>query len=438
MVKYLRIYELVGNKGVLIEKLLLHVLIILSPILIYSIIYENHGYKDKIYLFGSFQAVAGFFCMAFPYPAYGLFWDLRYIPLTIAFLYCGFRWGLLTFLAILLARLLLGGDAITFGIISIILSSLGSFILSRWFWKFKPKQRIILTALIGFWPAFVQLGILFSFLYISDISFKSDFRIFGLILIFIGIEVIAITLAAKLNEMIIEKKLLQREIQRAEKLNTLSEMAASIAHEVRNPLTVVKGFLQLMQENKENQSMEYLPLVLSELGRAEGIINDYLNFAKPQFDKVEIINLKQIVSDVVTLLEPLALKQNVKLKGDLGAETFINTDKNQFKQALINIIKNAIEATGSGGYVHTKLIDDGEKSVITIRDNGKGMTKEQLSRIGTLFYSTKEKGTGVGTTVSVRIIEAMNGTILFESNVNEGTKVTIKLPKAEVPEQNAD
>ena len=91
MVKYLRIYELVGNKGVLIEKLLLHVLIILSPILIYSIIYERHGYKDKIYLFGMFQAVAGFFCMAFPYPAYGLFWDLRYIPLTIAFLYCGYR-----------------------------------------------------------------------------------------------------------------------------------------------------------------------------------------------------------------------------------------------------------------------------------------------------------------------------------------------------------
>jgi two-component system, sporulation sensor kinase B len=420
---------------VLVEKLLLHVLIILSPILIYSIIYENHAYKEKIYLFGMIQAVAGFFCMAFPYPAYGLFWDLRYIPLTIAFLYCGYRWGLLTFLAILVARLILGGDAIIFGIISITLSSLGALILSRWFWRFKPKQRIILTALIGFWPAFVQLGILLTFLLTNNISFKGDFRLFGLIFIFILIEVIAITLAAKLNEILIEKKLMQREIQRAEKLNTLSEMAASIAHEVRNPLTVVKGFLQLMQQNKENQSGEYLPLVLSELGRAEGIINDYLNFAKPQFDKVETINLKKSVSDVVTLLEPLALKQNVKLKGEILAETFLHTDKNQLKQALINLIKNAIEATDSGGYVHTKLYEVGDKSVITIKDNGKGMTKDQLSRIGTLFYSTKEKGTGVGTTVSVRIIEAMNGTISFESKVNEGTKVTIKLPKVEQTDQ---
>ncbi|WP_088067532.1 ATP-binding protein [Gottfriedia luciferensis] len=422
----------------LIEKLLLHVLIILSPILIYSIIYENHSYKDKIHLFGIFQAVAGFFCMAFPYPAYGLFWDLRYIPLTLAFLYCGYRWGIITFFAILLARLILGGDAVIFGMISITLSSLGSFVLAKWFWKFNPKQRIILTALIGFWPALVQLGILFSYLYFSHISFKNDFRLYGLVLIFIVIEVIAITLAAKLNETLIEKKILHREIQRAEKLNTLSEMAASIAHEVRNPLTVVKGFLQLMQESKNNQSMEYLPLVLSELGRAEGIINDYLNFAKPQFDKVEIINLKQCVSDVITLLEPLALKQNVKLKGDLVAESLISTDKNQFKQALINLIKNAIEATNSGGYVHLKLFEVKEKTIITIRDNGKGMTKEQLSRIGTLFYSTKEKGTGVGTTISVRIIEAMNGTISFESNLDEGTKVTITLPKIELYEVSAN
>lgn len=416
----------------LVEKLLLHVLIILSPILIYSIIYENHGYKDKIYLFGMFQAVAGFFCMAFPYPAYGLFWDLRYIPLTIAFLYCGFRWGLITFLAILVARFILGGDAITFGVISITLSSLGSLVLSKWFWRFKPKQRIILTAAIGFWPAIVQLGILFSYLIVNDISFKSDFRLFGLVLIFILIELVAITLGTKLIEILIEKKLMQREIQRAEKLNTLSEMAASIAHEVRNPLTVVKGFLQLMQQNKENQSGEYLPLVLSELGRAEGIINDYLNFAKPQFDKVELVNLKTSVSDVVTLLVPLALKQNVKLKGEILAEPFLYTDKNQLKQALINLIKNAIEATESGGYVHTKLYDQDKKAVITIKDNGKGMTKEQLSRIGTLFYSTKEKGTGVGTTVSVRIIEAMNGTISFTSKQNEGTLVTIKLPKEDL------
>lgn len=416
----------------LVEKLLLHVLVILLPILVYSVFYERHGYKEKINIFGFLLVAAGFICMALPYKAYGLYWDLRYIPLTIAMLYCGVRWGIFTFLGILLARFIVGGDAILFGVISITLSSLGSLILSKWFWRYKPKQRIFLTAAISFWPAVVQLGILLSYLISKGLPFKNDLRLYGLIIVFIIIEFSAITLAAKLTETLIEKKLMQKEIQRAEKLNTLGEMAASIAHEVRNPLTVVKGFLQLMQQTDGEQNKEYLPLVLSELGRAEGIINDYLNFAKPQFEKVETVSLKKSVSEIVTLLEPLSMKENVQLKGEILADPYLYTDRNQLKQALINIIKNAIEATNPGGFVHIKLYDDGEKSIITVKDDGKGMTKEELSRIGTLFYSTKETGTGVGTTVSIQIIEAMNGTVSFESKINKGTLVTIKLPKVEI------
>jgi two-component system sporulation sensor kinase B len=242
------------------------------------------------------------------------------------------------------------------------------------------------------------------------------------------IGVLGVGTAARLNELIIERTLMKQEIEKAEKLNTMGELAASIAHEVRNPLTVVKGFLQLMQKDDKDHHFSYIPLVLSELGRAEVIINDYLNFAKPEFKKLERFSLSQILSEVCMLLNALAVKQGVELKWGGTEKAFLFTDRNQLKQALVNVIKNAIEATPGGGTVTVALSLSGDRAVVSITDTGNGMTPEQLSRIGTLFYTTKEKGTGLGTTVSVKIIESMQGKISFKSETGKGTEVTLRLP----------
>ncbi|MGV3466333.1 MAG: ATP-binding protein, partial [Heyndrickxia sp.] len=181
---------------------------------------------------------------------------------------------------------------------------------------------------------------------------------------------------------------------------------------------------------QKGRNFEYLTLVLSELDRAESIISDYLNFAKPQaFQNPEYIKLDQIILDVTLLLESMAIKNGVILEHDIQEDIEYQADKNQLKQAFVNLIKNSIEATPNGGKVHVFLALKEKEISIVIKDTGKGMTEDQLSRIGTLFYTTKDKGTGLGTIVSLKIIESMNGKINYRSKPNAGTEISISFPK---------
>jgi two-component system sporulation sensor kinase B len=169
------------------------------------------------------------------------------------------------------------------------------------------------------------------------------------------------------------------------------------------------------------------------MNRAEEIINDYLNFAKPHFKNVQVMEVNQVLKEIVSILTPYALKENVELTFEGSNPTNVRSNQNQFKQVLINLIKNAIEATPKKGKVNVKLEEDKTVVKLTIEDTGKGMSNEQLANLGTLFYSTKDKGTGLGTMISFRIIEEMGGTLRYESQVNIGTKVTIVLPIEPTP-----
>lgn len=410
----------------LAEKLLLHVLIILAPVLIYYVVSENKRVSGSPYFIGVLQGASASLCLLFAYYDYGLYWDLRYIPLVLAVLYGGPKAGLIVLVAILGTRTYMGGDALLFGYISALLSALVPFLMVRKFNRLRTKKkRITLSVLVGLWPDIVMLSILLAFLFTQP-EFSGGASLLLYILPFGLIQVIGVGFASMLHEAVLERELMKREIMRAEKLNTLGELAASIAHEVRNPLTVVKGFLQLMQQ--EDRKYPYIPLVLSELGRAESIINDYLNFAKPEFKKIEQVNLAELITEVMILLNPLAIKNGVSLDSYLEKNVYMDTDKNQLKQVLVNIIKNAIEATQQEGRVFIKLIVSNNETMIIVKDNGKGMSKEQLARIGTLFYSTKDKGTGLGTTVSLRIIETMNGKVSYASELGKGTEVKVVFP----------
>ncbi|WP_421383795.1 ATP-binding protein [Bacillus salacetis] len=414
----------------LAEKLLLHVFVILAPILVYTSFFENRRIGQSPYFIGMMYGVSAILCLTVSYYSYGLYWDLRYVPLVLSFLYGGPIAGGITFLSIIGARTFMAADSLLFGYISATLAASIPFFYVKRFWKHQGKRRILTAIWLGIWPSFIMLSILISWLYFSDNPIYDIKELIIYVLLFGLIQIIAIGFASMLHEAVIERRLMKKEMQRAEKLNTLGELAASIAHEVRNPLTVVKGFLQLMksQEKEKDDNYQYLSLVLSELARAEAIINDYLNFAKPQFEKIERLELSATISDVISLMQPLAIKQGVDLDSDLEEEVYLHTDRNQFKQALVNVIKNAVEATDHGGRIHVSLKAAGQDARITIKDNGKGMTKEQLSRIGTLFYTTKDKGTGLGTMVSLRIIEAMEGRITYRSELGKGTEVRIALP----------
>ncbi|MGX1195326.1 ATP-binding protein [Metabacillus sp. SLBN-84] len=409
----------------LAEKLTLHILIVLVPVLIYSVFFENRRMVNSPYFSGILYGAASFLCMIFAYYEYGLYWDLRYVPMVLALLYGGPAAGLIVFGFILAARTYLGGDALLYGYLSACLALIIPFLFSKRFRKYKPKKRVQLSIIISFWPTMIQLSILLAYLVASGMAAGN--KLFFYVFIFSILQVMAIGVSSKVLEAGIERKMMKHEIIRTEKLTTIGELAASIAHEVRNPLTVVKGFLQLMGKNHKNDE-QYMSLIMSELGRAESILTDYLNFAKPKLKQIEEFQLSDLIMEVIQLLHPLAVKHGVRLSYQLNPGLYIETDRSQLKQAFVNLLKNAIEATPAGGSVRAQLYSKKMNAITVITDTGKGMNAEQLSKIGTVFYSTKDEGTGLGTTVSIRIIETMKGRVAYKSEVGLGTEVTMILP----------
>lgn len=217
-------------------------------------------------------------------------------------------------------------------------------------------------------------------------------------------------------------------LQRSEKMEIISELAASVAHEVRNPLQVTRGFLQILGERSGNKEKEYLKMAVGELDRASVIITDFLTFAKPGLDIVDVFEVSGELKHVSGILLPLANLQGGSIELRLQQELQVTGSPAKFKQAFINLIKNSIESLQEEGEIVVTAWRTGNWVIISVKDNGEGMKVSELARLGEPYYSNKTKGTGLGLMVTFRIIEAMNGTIEFHSRKGEGTEVLIKLP----------
>lgn len=238
----------------------------------------------------------------------------------------------------------------------------------------------------------------------------------------------SVTQYLRVAEDITDRKIAEDLLRKSEMLSALGELAAGIAHEIRNPLTALKGFIQLMQaEGDSNQS--YLGIMLSEFNRIESIINELLVLARPHVVKYEDTNINTVLHDVTMLLETQAIISNISIQSNYGENLpTIQCVEKEIKQVVINLIKNAIEAMTNGGTISITTSEEERFVVIEVQDEGKGIPKDRMDKIGQPFYTTKEKGTGLGLMVSYRIIENHNGLMLFESEENKGTKVTLKLP----------
>ncbi|CRK83814.1 sensor histidine kinase [Neobacillus massiliamazoniensis] len=232
-------------------------------------------------------------------------------------------------------------------------------------------------------------------------------------------------------DKIIAKTRIQKELQRAEKMNAIGQLAASVAHEIRNPMTVVRGFLQifLVSEHMSKDEITYIQLMIEELNRAEMIINDYLSLAKPDLDQIEKVTASEIASKVMDLMNTFALmSKNITLQMVLDEDVYVKGNQGELKQVLINIVKNGIEAMKSGGILSLKVKKSGEFGLFEISDTGIGMSSDELCRLGTAFYSLKEKGTGIGLMVCYQIVDKMRGHIDVKSIKGEGTTFRIYVP----------
>ncbi|MCL7746610.1 PAS domain S-box protein [Halalkalibacter alkaliphilus] len=244
--------------------------------------------------------------------------------------------------------------------------------------------------------------------------------------IIIGQEIVGVYGIAKdiSNQKRTEKLLFE-----SEKLTAVGQLAASIAHEIRNPLTSIKGFLQLIKSTVKEVRSDFLDIMSDEITRIEMITSELLVLAKPQALDFQYEDLNRIIEDVVMLLSSQALINNVEVITDIEDLPNVKCIGSQLKQVFINLIKNSIEAMPNGGEVviSAKLYNSKE-ILIQVVDQGSGIPNEFLSKIGTPFYTTKEKGTGLGLMTALKIIDSHSGKLEISSLQNKGTTIEIYLP----------
>lgn len=225
-----------------------------------------------------------------------------------------------------------------------------------------------------------------------------------------------------------ERKKTEEWIRKSEKLSVVGQLAAGVAHEIRNPLTSIKGFVQLLQKSANNSL--YTDIILSEIGRLEDIMKGFLSLAKPQPPHREEVNTTILVKDIIRLFESQAILKNVEILQESAKNLpTIYCDTHQIKQVFINILQNAVEAMLDGGVITIQISNPNNESIkFRFIDQGYGIPKERIKKIGEPFFSTKEKGTGLGLMITQKIVQEHGGTISIESKVNQGTVVEVTLP----------
>lgn len=229
---------------------------------------------------------------------------------------------------------------------------------------------------------------------------------------------------------ITERKRQEEVLHRQDKLAAVGQLAAGVAHEIRNPLTSMKGYAEFLQlDEKDPERMEFLNIILDEIDRVNSIVEDFMVLAKPKAVELQEKNVVPVIKDVISLLEFEARKKNVRLHLDCNQEIIqIECDENRLKQVFLNFIKNGIEAMPNGGDLHVKTTIEHGNVQIAIQDTGVGIPKEKLKKLGEPFFTTKKNGNGLGLMVSFKIIESHNGKVFVESEPNKGTTFNILLP----------
>lgn len=232
---------------------------------------------------------------------------------------------------------------------------------------------------------------------------------------------------------------LVKEAQKDESLKMLGLFTTGVAHEIRNPLTSIKGFIQLLNKRvpDESDNKRLINLSMREIERLESLIKDLITYAKPSKPNIEWVNARKICEDVIQVLSQRISQKKVNLNIDLPYGLYVTGDRKQLFQIFFNLILNAIQAVKpeTGEIKIYADIDRERDSIrIVIEDNGIGIPSEDLNKVFTPFFTTKDKGVGLGLSISRRIMEDNEGKLTFESKYGEGTKFIVELSKYKIEE----
>ncbi|MFC5702517.1 ATP-binding protein [Cohnella faecalis] len=229
-----------------------------------------------------------------------------------------------------------------------------------------------------------------------------------------------------------ELQRLKEEVDRMERLSLVGQMAASITHEIRNPMAVIRGFLQLLGERSPSEQQTYFRIVMEELDRANGIINDFLSLAQNRIVQKEYGSLNEILQEVLPLIwaDANMRGQIVELRMCEQVEK-LELNSKEIKQLILNLARNGMEAMDDKGLLRIETLDLADTVQLRIIDNGVGIPEEKRERLFEPFFTTKTNGTGLGLSLCLSIIERHNGKIQVESLVGEGTTIIVSFCKPE-------
>lgn len=412
-----------------IKDILLQLLFALTPFVVYNVYYRNLevNYSRKFIIFTcSFVLLLS---MTFASSVQeGLIFDVRYVIIFFGILFGGLTTGFILLVEFIIYRIYLGGSGIWDAMIILAVTFPLSIFLKSLYHNARKK----------YWITFIA-GISFSLIPIIVLYItKPDYILSNITFYFLVMPVhncLGVWLLITLfNKSVTDKELYLKFIQN-EKVEAINQVAASLAHEVRNPLTTVLGFLKLIRSNKLNweKTERFIDISIEEIHRTEQILSEYLSISKPLGTFQQHIDLVGQLNTVVEVMTPYANMNNVSLEASYpAAPVYIIANPTEMKQLLVNFIKNAIEASAEmpKARVRIQFLQHLRRVQLEIQDNGVGMDEEQISRLGSIYYSTKSTGTGLGLTFSYQAIRSMNGTISVKSEPYSGTVFTISLPLA--------
>ncbi len=407
-----------GDKMSFFDAMILDSISILFPLIVVLILkayYKNIGKVSNNNLLDAASMSSLFLLIKFYTPDIPYDVLLVNMPLVISILY-NRKYTTVIISVILIIFNTLNGSNIIISILEYFYYILIFVILTK---KCKSQESVLLTftCIKG---AFMSAE---EYFIAESINFSSIFKIFISLIVFYLIGTITIKIISKIEETFS----LNQTLKELEKEKNLKNSLFKITHEVKNPLAVCKGYLSMIDYDDTKKAKKYSDIILGEIDRALDIMDNFSEYTKISIKK-DIMDLDCLISDTINSLSPIFKNKDITITYNYDDEIYINGDYKRLKQVLINIMKNSVEAISRDGIININLKKNKKNIIIEIKDNGCGISKEDIDKIGALFYSSKQKGCGLGVALSKEIVSLHSGELLYESSKGKYTKAIIKLP----------
>ena len=224
------------------------------------------------------------------------------------------------------------------------------------------------------------------------------------------------------------RRQLQLQLDVSSRLAAISRLTAGVAHEIKNPLNAMALHLEVLKSRLDGDEPE-IEVIQREIKRLDTVVKTFLSFNKPMELQARPIDLSRIAQEVVTLVALDAQSKNIELQTDFVTEAWMNGDSDLLKQAILNVVMNAVEALKDGGHITVRTERNGEECQVSISDSGLGIPLELQDKIFNLYFTTKEEGSGIGLAMSFRVVQLHSGTIDFVSKPGQGTTFRLRFPE---------